>query len=127
MREYVLAAASRGIAVRIHTIGDRAIHEAISIFREAKSLYGKPKQGANTLEHLENLLPQDIAALAEIGLIASVQPQHIVIDITQPDRDLGSQRAQFMWPFASYERQGVTMAFGTDAPCVPPCAATVLS
>ena len=127
MREYVLAAARRGIAVRIHTIGDRAIHEAIGIFREAERLYGLPKQGANTLEHLENLLPEDICALAETGLIASVQPQHIVIDVSQPDRDLGPKRAQIMWPFASYKRAGVTMAFGTDAPCVRPQASDVLS
>ena len=35
MRELVLAAAERGHSVRIHTIGDRAIHEALDIFEEA--------------------------------------------------------------------------------------------
>jgi hypothetical protein len=127
MRSFVLSAARRGIAVRIHTIGDRAIHEAIAIFREATQRYGRPRQGANTLEHLENLLPEDVDALAKAGIIASVQPQHIVIDITQPERDLGPERAHLMWPFESFVRRGVTMAFGTDAPCVPPRALEVLS
>ena len=53
------------------------------------------------------------------GIVASVQPQHVVIDITQPARDLGERRASFMWPFRTYLDDGVPMAFGTDAPCVP--------
>lgn len=127
MRELVLAAAERGHAVRVHTIGDRAIHEAIAIFREARERFGSPTQGANSLEHLENLLTGDVAGLAEAHLVASVQPQHIVIDCSQPDRDLGATRASFMWPFASYLAAGVPMAFGSDAPCVEPRAMDVLS
>lgn len=126
MRELVMGAAERGIAVRIHTIGDRAIHEACQIFKDAYQAYGLPRQGANSLEHLENLLRPDVEALREANLIASVQPQHIVIDTTQPDRDLGPQRASFMWPFVSYLEAGVPMAFGTDSPCVDPLAWQVL-
>ncbi len=127
MRSYVLAAAERGIATRIHTIGDRAIRSAIEIFREARERYGAPRQGANSIEHVEGLWPADVRAMAEIGLVASVQPQHVVIDVTQPERDLGAERAGFMWPFASFLEAGVTMAFGTDSPCVPNSAMQVLS
>ena len=127
MRKYVLGAAERGIATRIHTIGDRAISVAIDIFREALQKYGRPRQGMNSIEHVENLTPDDVRAMADIDLVASVQPQHVVIDVTQPERDLGAERAGFMWPFASYERAGVTMAFGTDSPCVPNSAMQVLS
>ncbi|MBP3884698.1 MAG: amidohydrolase family protein [Olsenella sp.] len=127
MRSYVLAAAERGIATRIHTIGDRAIRSAIEIFREARERYGAPHQGANSIEHIEGLWPSDVRAMAEIDLVASVQPQHVVIDVTQPERDLGSERAGFMWPFASFREAGVTMAFGTDSPCVSNRAMQVLS
>lgn len=127
MRALVLEAAQRHIAVRIHCIGDRAIGEAADIFREAYGRYGAPAQGANSLEHLENLLPGQVEALRDAHLVASVQPQHIVIDFDQPARDLGEARASFMWPFASYRRAGVPMALGTDAPCVPPLSMQVLS
>lgn len=126
MRELVMAAASRGIAVRIHTIGDRAIHVATDIFAEAYRRFGAPRDGANSLEHLENLLPGEIERLKAAHVVASVQPQHIVIDLSQPERDLGKRRAQIMWPFASYDRAGVPMAFGTDAPCVEPNSMEVL-
>ncbi len=89
MRELVLAAAERGHSVRIHAIGDRAIHEALDIFGEAQAWYGAPMQGRNTLEHLENLLPQDIDRLSDLGILASSQPGHITLDPGGPERDLG--------------------------------------
>lgn len=127
MRGYVLAAAERGIATRIHTIGDKAVSTAIDIFREALERYGEPRNGRHSIEHIENLTPADVEAMARIGLVASVQPQHIIIDTTQPARDLGEGRAAFMWPFANYLRAGVPMAFGTDSPCAPDKAMEVLS
>lgn len=126
MRELVLAAAKRGHAVRIHTIGDRAVGEAISIFEEARRLYGEPSQGANTLEHLEDITPEDIRRLRDARIVASVQPPHAVLELDQPARDLGEWRARRMWPFATMADSGVTLAFGTDAPVVPPAGTDVL-
>lgn len=116
MRELVLAAAERGHSVRIHTIGDRAIHEALDIFEEALAWYGASMQGRNTLEHLENLLPEDIDRLADLGVLASSQPGHITLDPGGPERDLGPERSRIMWLFATYTARGVEQAFGTDSP-----------
>ncbi len=116
MRELVLSAAERGHSVRIHAIGDRAIHEAIDIFEEARAWYGEPLQGRNTLEHLENLLEGDIDRLREAGVLASSQPGHITLDPGGPERDLGPERSKIMWPFATYGERGVEQAFGTDSP-----------
>ena len=80
MRELVLSAAERGHAVRIHTIGDGAIHAALDIFEEALARFGAPKQGRNTLEHLENLLADDLGRLAKLDVVASSQPCHITLD-----------------------------------------------
>ena len=126
MRKLVLAAAERGHAVRIHTIGDAAIHEAIEIFAEASARFGAPTQGRNTLEHLENLLPGDIERLREAGVLASSQPCHITLDPGGPERDLGLARSNIMWPFASYLVAGVEQAFGTDSPITAPNSMDVL-
>ncbi|MBE6468404.1 MAG: amidohydrolase [Coriobacteriaceae bacterium] len=126
MRALVLAAAERGHAVRIHTIGDAAIHAAINIFTEAQERYGAPTQGRNTLEHLENLLPGDVDRLREAGVLASSQPCHITVDPGGPERDLGPERARIMWPFATYLAHGVDQAFGTDAPITPVTSMNVL-
>lgn len=126
MRELVLMAASAGHAVRIHTIGDRAVSEAITILAEAHETYGPPSQGANTLEHIEDIRPGDIDRLRDAHIVASVQPPHAVIEVEQPERDLGRWRADRMWPFDTMLRSGVSLAFGTDAPVVPPSCTDVL-
>lgn len=126
MRQLVLAAAARGHAVRIHTIGDAAVHEAINIFDEAYRTYGAPTQGRNTMEHIEDIQPDDIARLRAAQVVASVQPPHVTIDLAQPARDLGEWRARRMWPFAAMLSAGVDLALGTDAPVVPPTSMDVL-
>ena len=117
MRRIVLGAAEEGFAVRIHTIGDKAIHVALDIFEEAREKFG-PVQGQNGLEHLENLLPEDIARLAELDVSANCQPPHTVLDPNGIERDLGPKRAQWMWPYRSYLDKGVKFSFGTDSPVV---------
>ena len=72
MHGLVMKAAKKGYPVRIHAIGDEAIHEALDIFEEALETYGAPRYGRNSLEHLENFQPDDIARLARLGVIASV-------------------------------------------------------
>lgn len=126
MRSLVLAAAERGQVVRIHVIGDGAIHAALDIFEEAAGRYGLPKRGHNTLEHLENLLPEDIDRLHKLKVVASSQPCHIALDPGGPERDLGLERSRIMWPFATYERKGIVQAFGTDSPITPVTSMNVL-
>lgn len=126
MRKFVFAAAERGRCVRIHVIGDAAIHAALDIFEEAAARYGFPKHGHNTLEHLENLLPEDIDRLRELHVVASSQPCHITLDPGGPERDLGLERSRIMWPFKTYEQRGIRQAFGTDSPITPVTSMNVL-
>ena len=118
MRDYVMEAARRGFAVRIHAIGDEAITQAIDIFEEANARFGAPAIGHHCIEHLENMKEPDVARLAKAGIVASVQPPHITLDPGGPERDLGDGRCKVMWPFASFLREGATLAFGTDSPVV---------
>ena len=117
MRTIVLGAAEEGFAVRIHTIGDKAIHTALDIFEEAREKFGAPN-GQNGLEHLENFLPGDIERLAELDVCANCQPPHTVLDPNGIERDLGPERAKLMWPYKSYLDAGVKFSFGTDSPVV---------
>ena len=126
MRKLVLAAAERGHTVRIHVIGDGAIHAALDIFEEAAELYGLPQHGHNTLEHLENLLPEDIDRLRKLNVVASSQPCHITLDPGGPERDLGLERSRIMWPFATYKQRGIRQAFGTDSPITAVTSMNVL-
>lgn len=119
MRGLVMRAASKGYPVRIHAIGDAAIHAALGIFEEARTTYGPLPDGQhNCLEHVENFQPQDIARMAQLGVVAAVQPPHMTLDPGGPERDLGPERVPFMWPFRSLADSGAVLAFGTDSPVV---------
>ena len=121
MTKMVREAATAGKRVRIHAIGDEAIHQALDIFEHAQKnagerLHGSGPGGARGMEHLENFQPGDIARLARLGVVASVQPRHITLDPGGPERDLGEARVPYMWPFRSLLDAGATLAFGTDSP-----------
>ncbi len=118
MEALIRSAFRHGERVRIHTIGDEAIHEALDIFERLAD------EGARTspliLEHLENFQPADIARLARLGVIASVQPCHMALDPGGPERDLGEARVPWMWPLRQLLDAGATLAFGTDSPVTTP-------
>ena len=119
MRSYVLAAAERGYPVRIHTIGDAAIHAALDIFEEARATFGPLPEGRrNCLEHLETFLPEDLERLADLQVVAAVQPPHMTLDPGGPERDLGPERVPYMWPFRTLLDTSAVLAFGTDSPVV---------
>ncbi|MEC4176942.1 amidohydrolase [Adlercreutzia sp. R7] len=125
MEALVAPAAAEGAPVRIHAIGDEAIHQCIDIFERhpvAASCHTEQAEQAegsrprHTIEHLENFQPDDIERLAAAGIVASVQPRHITLDPGGPERDLGPQRVPYMWPFRSLLDAGAVLAFGTDSP-----------
>jgi predicted amidohydrolase YtcJ len=66
--------------------------------------------------------PEDMLALGELGVTASVQP---VFDELWGGSDslyaqrLGADRAAPMNPYASLNRAGVALAFGSDSPVTP--------
>lgn len=112
MEELVAPAANEGCAVRVHAIGDEAIHQCLDIFER----HPVATPARHSIEHLENFQPDDIERLARAGVIASVQPRHITLDPGGPERDLGLERVPYMWPFRSLIDAGATLAFGTDSP-----------
>ena len=87
--------------------------------RRAPDPAADPVASVFTLEHLENFQPADIARLARLGVVASVQPRHMTLDPGGPERDLGPARVPYMWPFRQLLDAGATLAFGTDAPVTP--------
>lgn len=118
MRALVLEAHENDFSVRVHTIGDQAIHLMLDYYQEAEERYGRKVFLQHTLEHLENFQAEDLPRLARLRIVPSVQPAHALADPEGVERDLGQDRVQLMWPFRSILDAGAVMAFGTDAPVV---------
>ena len=113
----VAAADRAGLAVAIHAIGDRACREAIDLLAGLPRRHGPGPR--HSLEHLQVVRPEDLARLAQIGAVASVQPIHLTDEIEIHERGLGD-RCRFAYPFRNIIATGVEMAFGSDAPVADP-------
>lgn len=105
-----------GLAVplRVHTIGDQAVHSMIDDYISLGC------SSPLILEHLEDIQAEDPGRMAKAGIIASVQPLHLLLDPASIERDLGPERIRRMWAFRTFLDAGCTVAFGTDCPVVPP-------
>lgn len=118
MHKLVLEAVEHDFSMRVHTIGDEAIHLMLDYFEDAEARFGYKPYLQHTLEHLENFQYGDIERLARDHVLASVQPPHLMIDPNGIERDLGQDRIHLMWPFRRMLDAGVKLAFGTDSPVV---------
>ena len=62
---------------------------------------------------------EDIARLARLGIVASVQPVHITDDFPMIEASVG-RRARFAWRFRDMLEAGVRLALGSDCPTAAP-------
>ncbi|GAA3242031.1 hypothetical protein GCM10020256_65600 [Streptomyces thermocoprophilus] len=121
---HVVACTEAGIQAGFHAIGDAAVTAVIDGVRAAAEKIGlaRVRAARHRVEHAEMVTPETIAAFAELGLTASVQPAFDALwggeDGMYAQR-LGAERARTLNPFAALLRAGVPLAFGSDSPVTP--------
>lgn len=113
--DLVLEADARNYPVRLHTIGNGAVKQALDVFEEVQRQHGR-KGLRNTLEHIESCRPEDMPRFAKLGVVPSMQPMHAVLNTDGYPVLLGEKWVPYMWPVKSLMNEGAIMAFGTDAP-----------
>ncbi|MGW2437040.1 amidohydrolase [Streptomyces goshikiensis] len=122
--EHIAACTEAGLQAGFHAIGDAAITAVVEGARAAAAKVGldRVRAARHRVEHAEMMTPDTIAAFAELGLTASVQPAFDAAwggaDGMYADR-LGADRARTLNPFAALLKAGVPLAFGSDAPVTP--------
>jgi predicted amidohydrolase YtcJ len=131
-------ASAHGLSVTIHAIGDRANHDVLDVYaalrrqelaaaglihdgdepalRVALSKLSRPLR--HRIEHVQIIQPGDLPRLANLGVIASMQPSHATADMAMADRYWGA-RAQHSYAWRSVLRSGATLVFGSDSPIEP--------
>jgi len=116
LRQMVIKANSMGFPVMIHCMGDRSVKTAVDAFEESYKLNGPMR---NRLEHMNQISDEDIRRMARYGIIASVQPAHLV-DWLGPmgETIYGSEKYAKDSPYRTLIDAGVRIAVGTDSPVV---------
>jgi predicted amidohydrolase YtcJ len=111
----------RGLSVKLHSCGDASLRLALDCYENAIKLHGKG--GArHAVEHCEMASEQDIPRFGALGVIPSVQPEHLALTQRFAEnpyhRTLGKERADKTWPFRSLLESAGVLAIGSDCPVV---------
>lgn len=109
-REAMALAATSGIAITVHAIGDAAVRRALDLL-EPLPRVALPHR----IEHLQCVHPDDLGRAAALGVVASMQPAHLFADIPLLDRHWGA-RSRGAYAFRSLLQRGTTVVFGSDVP-----------
>jgi len=115
--------ASAGFQCATHATGDRGVREALDAYRDAGAA---PRRGRHRIEHIETLQPHDLPRFAAQGVVASMQPQHMLWCGSGPpessnwSRRLGPERSASgrAFPIRSLRESGALVALGSDWPVV---------
>ena len=134
--------ARAGFQLGFHAIGDRANDIALDTFEAAEQV-GRPAivpkqtcapppaEGSYNgplcpvwskrdfrlrIEHAQVVSPGAFDRFAQLGVIASMQPSHLLTDMAWAGQRLGPERSQRAYAWRSFLDHGVTLAFGTDYP-----------
>lgn len=105
---------AKGFQVAVHAIGDRANREVIDAFEKVMGAALAVKRPR--LEHAQILSPSDVIRVGKLGVIASMQPVHVISDMKWVVDRIGKERAQTAYAWASLKKAGARLAFGSDSP-----------
>jgi predicted amidohydrolase YtcJ len=119
--EHGRLAAESGLSLAVHAIGDRAVHEVLEGFTRLRAYENERRLPAlrHRIEHVQTIHLRDSGRLAELDIIASMQPVHAPSDMFMADRLLG-ERAAFSYAWQTQLQHGARLAFGSDAPVENP-------
>ena len=109
-------ASKGGISLAIHAIGDRANRIVLDILDEIDGNANCQFAMRHRIEHAQHLHPDDIPRFSKLGVIASVQPVHLPVDIDTAEKYLGEERCKTTYPFKSLLETGAHLCLGSDAP-----------
>jgi predicted amidohydrolase YtcJ len=118
IKKWTVEADREGFRVRFHCIGDGAVHLALDAFEKAQYENGV-RDSRHSIEHVEMIHPNDIDRFGQLGVLASVQPEHI--NVTSRDvygELIGEERMKYNYLLKTMMDRGTTMVFGTDYPVV---------
>ena len=113
LRQVVCKAVGGGLPLAVHAIGDRANRMTLDALANAGGVGASGLR--HRIEHVQLLHPDDIDRIAQLGVVASMQPIHATQDYEMADRYWGD-RCATAYAWRSLLDAGVLLAFGSDCP-----------
>jgi predicted amidohydrolase YtcJ len=104
-----------GFQLNFHAIGDRANRVALDVFEAVAKANGR-RDRRDRIEHAQVVASDDLPRFAKLNVIASMQPSHQTTDMRWAESRVGPERIKGAYAWATLEKSGARLAFGTDYP-----------
>jgi predicted amidohydrolase YtcJ len=118
LRQMAIERDKAGFQLAFHAIGDRANRVALDVF-EAVAKANGPRDRRDRIEHAQVVAPEDFPRFASLKVIASMQPSHQTTDMRWAEQRVGPDRVKGAYAWATLQKGGARLAFGTDYPVEP--------
>ncbi len=119
LAEVAVRAREAGFQVAVHAIGDRGNLVALDALARALSHAGGDDPRFR-VEHAQVMRLADLARMAELGIIASMQPTHATSDMPWAGDRVGERRLAGAYAWRKVLDAGGRLAFGSDFPVERP-------
>lgn len=104
--------------IALHAIGDRANRAVLDALELAWET-NQRRNARHRVEHAQFLERNDIARFHKLGVVASMQPSHLLSDLRWAPAILGPERYYEGYAWHTLLESGAVLAFGTDYPVEP--------
>jgi len=128
LNEMASQRAAAGFQMGFHAIGDGGVEMALKAFAAAQTYAQqhaaenppvKANDFRNRVEHAQITTAEQIQRFHELGVIASMQPCHLLTDMNWAVARIGPERAKTSYAWKQFLDNSVVLAFGTDYPVEP--------
>jgi hypothetical protein len=115
--DLVARARGAGLSVAIHAIGDAANRAVLDAIEKAQASVPRSTLPLlpDRIEHVQLLHADDVPRLADLGVVASMQPIHATSDMEMAEQYWG-RRCALSYAWRSVLDSGARLAFGSDCP-----------
>ena len=113
MARWIGSADSVHLQVTVHAIGDSANAIVLGIYDSVTHAHGA-RDRRFRIEHAQHLRTQDIPRFGQLGVIASMQPYHLVDDGRWIQFRIGPERIKNTYVFRSLLDTHAVLDFGSD-------------
>ncbi|MCI0402422.1 MAG: amidohydrolase [Acidobacteria bacterium] len=121
LKRLVIERDAAGFQMALHAIGDRAIRVTLDAFAAAREANGR-RDSRHKIEHVQYVHRDDVPRFRELGVLASMQPCHLLAEIRWTSTLIGREREHEAYAVNSLLKAGAVVALGTDYPVenIPP-------
>jgi predicted amidohydrolase YtcJ len=113
LRQMAIERDKAGFQLAFHAIGDKANRVSLDVF-EAVAKANPPRDRRDRIEHAQVVAAEDLPRFAKLNVIASMQPSHQTTDMRWAEQRVGADRIKGAYAWATLQKSGVHLAFGTD-------------